>query len=307
MKVGAFAMSVSYMTSEVSSVNLQDRGIFDQMFKEDFEMAAVQKEHDEAVARKKQQLAQAEIEHEKLVAEEEAEERSKAEKAAIEAEKKVEEDKRREAEQRKQELFNAIDRGEAIQLGSQMGDSPSVGAYDREGITFLKNVKQTTEYNSPADIIGSAPRLAQYVQLNDDEEEEPKKGGMPGMGIGGPSAGKKATKKSSENSTADATANSTSNATADSNSTSDANSTESANATGNATSALNKTKAEYNSPADVMPYASANDVVDEKPIDWKMERKDKVTPYLARPAKYRVNYPEENHHHKYAPKAPESK
>ena len=57
------------------------------MFKEDFEMAAVQKEHHEAVARKKQQLAQAEVEHEKLIAEEEQEQKEKAEKALADAEK----------------------------------------------------------------------------------------------------------------------------------------------------------------------------------------------------------------------------
>lgn len=57
------------------------------MFKEDFEMAAVQKEHDEAVARKKQQLAQAEVEHEKLIAQEEQEQKEKAEKALADAEK----------------------------------------------------------------------------------------------------------------------------------------------------------------------------------------------------------------------------
>ena len=57
------------------------------MFKEDFEMAAVQKEHDEAVARKKQQLAQAEVEHEKLIAQEEQDQKEKAEKALADAEK----------------------------------------------------------------------------------------------------------------------------------------------------------------------------------------------------------------------------
>lgn len=127
---------------------------------------------------------------------------------------------------------------------------------------------------------------------------------MPGAGIKGPAAGEKAVKTEdaleSSNSTANATAdsNSTSNATAEANSTSDA------NTTGNATTLKNKTKPEYNSPADVMPYAAANDVKEEKPVDFGLERKDKVTPYLARPAKYRSNYPEENHHHKYAPPAP---
>lgn len=80
------------------------------MFKEDFEMAAVQKEHDEAIARKKQQLAQAEVEHEKLVADEEAEEKAKNADAEVEAEKKAIEDKRRDAEKRQQELFQAIDK-----------------------------------------------------------------------------------------------------------------------------------------------------------------------------------------------------
>jgi len=174
-----------------------------------------------------------------------------------------------------------------------MGEAPSIGVYDKEGITYMKNIKVATEHNSPADIIGSGPS---FVQLSAQ--------GMPGMGIKGPAAGKTAEKetveeeKSADNSTANATAN----ATADSNSTSEANAT--ANASGNATTLKNKTKPEYNAPADVMPYAAANDLPEEKPIDWKMERKDKVTPYLARPAKYRVNYPEENHHHKYAPPAP---
>lgn len=92
-----------------------------------------------------------------------------------------------------------------------------------------------------------------------------------------------------------------------------------ANASGNATTLKNKTKEapesgakeikvkpELNSPSDVMPYASALDTPEEKEIDFKMDRKDKVSPYLARPAKYRINYPEANHHHKYAPEAPKS-
>ena len=125
---------------------------------------------------------------------------------------------------------------------------------------------------------------------------------MPGMGIGGPGAGKTAAKETVEESADNSTANATANATADSNSTSEANAT--ANASGNATTLKNETKPEYNAPSDVMPYAAANDLPEEKPVDFKMERKDKVTPYLARPAKYRINYPEENHHHKYAPPAP---
>jgi len=127
---------------------------------------------------------------------------------------------------------------------------------------------------------------------------------MPGMGIGGPSAGKTTVKETVEESADNSTANATANATADSNSTSEANAT--ANASGNATTLKNETKSEYNAPADVMPYAAANDLPEEKPVDFSMERKDKVTPYLARPAKYRINYPEENHHHKYAPPAPKS-
>lgn len=164
-------------------------------------------------------------------------------------------------------------------------------------MTFTKHVKQVTEKNSAADIIGSGS-LVQYVQLGAE--------GMPGMGIGGPAAGKKAveeTETAEESKTAESS-NSTANATADSNSTLEANAT--ANASGNATTLKKeKTKPEYNAPSDVMPYAAANDIPAEKPIDWKMERKDKSdTPYLARPAKYRINYPEENHHHKYAPPAP---
>jgi len=177
-----------------------------------------------------------------------------------------------------------------------MGDSPSIGVFDKEGITYMRNVKSVTEKNSAADMIGSA----NLVQLRDEEEGEEKEAGMPGTGIGGPAAGKKAV-KGSKNSTA----NSSSNATAESNSTSDANSTDNAtaNASGNATKA-NKTKPEYNAPSDVMPYAAANDLPEEKPVDFGMERKDKVTPYLARPAKYSINYPEDpsqkNSHHKYA-------
>jgi len=46
-------------------------------------------------------LAQAEVEHEKLVAQEEAEEKENQEKAAVEAEKKAVEDRRLDAEKRK--------------------------------------------------------------------------------------------------------------------------------------------------------------------------------------------------------------
>jgi len=45
-------------------------------------------------------LAQAEVEHEKLVADEEAEEKAKNADAEVEAEKKAIEDKRRDAEKR---------------------------------------------------------------------------------------------------------------------------------------------------------------------------------------------------------------
>lgn len=84
------------------------------MFKEDADIAAVQKEHDDAVARKKLQLAEANVEHDKLIAEEDAEEKVNQEKAAVDAETKAIEDKRLDAQKRQQELFQAIDRGEAV-------------------------------------------------------------------------------------------------------------------------------------------------------------------------------------------------
>lgn len=135
------------------------------------------------------------------------------------------------------------------------------------------------------------PLETSFVNLN----------GMPG--VSSPRPPKKSTEGTKlANASANATANATEaadsetlgNATA---STTDANMT--GNSTGNATIAL-PAKADRNSAAWVMPYASA---MDEKVVK-RDEDKNIIEPYRPRPAKYASNYPMNNDHRKYAAPAP---
>merc|ERR1719223_2118617 len=94
------ALMIALSNTEVNAVALKNHGIFDKMFSEDVEMDKIANEHKAALERKRIQLAEAEKEHEKLVADEEAEEKKSQEEAADLAEKNAVEDKRKAAEDR---------------------------------------------------------------------------------------------------------------------------------------------------------------------------------------------------------------
>jgi len=149
-------------------------------------------------------------------------------------------------------------------------------------------------------ILGSAPVQEYNLQLS------AKTWGYPS--VSNPRETKElASTNTSANATLDATANTTANATADADANETANATANAtkNATGNATKALEKEEIDYNSPAYVMPYAHSNDAAVEHPVNFDLKPKDKHRPYMARPAKYAVNYPMNNERRRFAPPLPE--
>ena len=78
-KMIKMSLAAAILLGTTEAVTLSNQGIFDKVFKEEADEAALVKEKQEAIDAKKQQLAQAEVEHEKAVKEEEEEDKKKEE------------------------------------------------------------------------------------------------------------------------------------------------------------------------------------------------------------------------------------
>lgn len=95
-------------------------GIFSKLIAEQEEQNSIEKEIEDAKARKKQQLAEAEKEHEKLVAEEEKEEAEQREKMEKLREEKEEEDRKDNARKNHEKLLKELTDDSNTQLRSHI-------------------------------------------------------------------------------------------------------------------------------------------------------------------------------------------
>ena len=106
--IASIAMnSESTMATRITQHNSQ-RGIFGKLIAEQEEDQKFVKDIEDAKMRKKQQLAEAEVEHEKLVAEEEKEDAANKEKMDALREEKAEEDKKDAARKHHDQLLKEL-------------------------------------------------------------------------------------------------------------------------------------------------------------------------------------------------------
>ena len=106
--VASAVLSTEQATATRIQQHTTEHGIFSKLIAEQEEGNSFQKELEEAKERKKIQLAEAEKEHEALVAQEEKEEAEKAEKAAAAAEEKAEEDRKDAARKHHEQLLKEL-------------------------------------------------------------------------------------------------------------------------------------------------------------------------------------------------------
>ena len=137
------SLAAAMLFTSAEAVTLSNQGIFDKVLKEEAEEAALVKEKQDAIEAKKQQLAQAEVEHEKLVKEEEEEDKKKeeAEQKAFEERELI--NRQNEADKRKAQMMAEIDR-ENVALRSQVRlaqvksqDGGHGELIDGEGLEFV--------------------------------------------------------------------------------------------------------------------------------------------------------------------------
>ena len=110
MKMFKATLAICFLMSSTQAVQLEQTGIFDKLYKEEAEAAAIQHEKEESIRLKKIQLAEAEKEHDRLVAEEEAEDQKKKEEEEKAIEERQQLQKQIDAEKRKAQIMAEIDR-----------------------------------------------------------------------------------------------------------------------------------------------------------------------------------------------------
>ena len=163
------SLVAAILLGTTEAVTLSNQGIFDKVFKEEAEEAAIAKEKQEAIDYKKQQLAQAEIEHEKAVKIEEEEEKQKeiAEEKAFEERELI--NRQNEADKRKAQMMAEIDR-ENVALRSQIRLAQVSQHHgelvEGEGIEFVNQQHaQEKPTNTISDMIGSGPPTVGMSQI----------------------------------------------------------------------------------------------------------------------------------------------
>jgi len=108
---------------EAAATRLQqhstESGIFSKLIAEQEEGDSFQKEMEDAKERKRIQLAEAEKEHEQLVAEEEKEEAAQKEKDAKEAEEREEEKRKDDARKHHEQMLKELTDDSNVQIGGK--------------------------------------------------------------------------------------------------------------------------------------------------------------------------------------------
>ena len=166
------SLAAAILLGTTEAVTLSNQGIFDKVFKEEAEEAAIVKEKQEAIDYKKQQLAQAESEHEKAVKIEEQEDKQKeiAEEKAFEEREMI--NRQNEADKRKAQMMAEIDRENVLMRSSvrlaqvsQHGEGHGE-LIDGEGIEFVNQQHaQEKPANAISDMIGSGPPTVGMSQI----------------------------------------------------------------------------------------------------------------------------------------------
>ena len=161
-KMIKYTMAAAILFSTAEAVTLSNAGIFDKVFKEEADAAALAQEKSEAIEYKKKQLAEAELEHEKAVKEEEEEDRKKEEAEQKSWEERQLMQRQADADKRKAQMMAEIDR-ENVAIRSQVRLA-QVSSSDNgelvlgEGLQFTNNSQQQEKVAEPiTSIIGSGP------------------------------------------------------------------------------------------------------------------------------------------------------
>ena len=158
------SLAAAMLFTSAEAISLSNQGIFDKVFKEEQEEAAIAKEKQDAIEAKKQQLAQAEVEHDKLVKEEEEEDKKKEEQEQKAFEERELINRQIEADKRKAQMMAEIDR-ENVALKSQVRlaqvashDGGHGEHVDGEGLEFINQAHAQEKENEPLSaMIGSGP------------------------------------------------------------------------------------------------------------------------------------------------------